>query len=291
MASFSIKLDPTLNIHYKDLLCEEEGEFSIPQYTFYAFKNKNWSFIFYKSGKVLIQGKDIDYPVKKFFNPDLVSEPKTQAELAPYPHIGCDESGKGDFFGPLCVAGVFLDEETALKLKTEGVMDSKKLDDKKILKLADIIKENAEVAVITISNKKYNELYKKIKNLNKLLAWAHSTVIEDLVNKTNAKNAVLDKFADEKVILSCLKEKSRQINLIQQTKAESDTAVASASIIARAEYVKKMSLISKNYEMDLPKGAGENVLLTGKSFIQKYGIEELNNVSKTHFKTFEILKS
>lgn len=296
MGSYSVKVDPKLWVHYKDILQFEEGEFSVPQYTFFSFKNKNWVFNFYKTGKVLIQGKDINYPLHKFFNKKseetIAASPsfmplEAQGELALYPHIGTDESGKGDFFGPLCVAGCYLTEENALKLKRMGAMDSKKLDDKKILELSELITANSVYEIVVIGNKKYNELYSKFKNLNKLLAWGHSTVIENLITKTSAKIAVLDKFANEKVILYYLKTKGKQVNLIQQTKAESDTAVACASILARARYVKLMSDMSYKYEMDFPKGASTLVLKTGKEFIKKYGIEELNNVSKTHFKTYE----
>lgn len=200
-----------------------------------------------------------------------------------------DESGKGDFFGPLIIAGCYLDEKQANFLKEKGIKDSKKLDDKKILTLAEIIKENSIFDIVAIGNKKYNELYSKFKNLNSLLAWGHSTVIENLLNKTNAKIAISDKFADERVILNALKQKGKTIQVIQQTKAEADCAVASASILARCEFVKRISKLNEEYEMTFPKGAGENVLIQGKKFKEKFGIEELKNVSKTHFKTYSSL--
>src|SRR5699024_8434800 len=139
--------------------------------------------------------------------------------------------------------------------------------------LAEIIKENSIFDIVAIGNKKYNELYSKFKNLNSLLAWGHSTVIENLLNKTNAKIAISDKFADERVILNALKQKGKTIQVIQQTKAEADCAVASASILARCEFVKRISKLNEEYEMTFPKGAGENVLIQGKKFKEKFGIE------------------
>ena len=43
------------------------------------------------------------------------------------PHIGTDESGKGDFFGPLVIAGVLVDEKNAQHFLNLGIKDSKKL--------------------------------------------------------------------------------------------------------------------------------------------------------------------
>ncbi len=289
MGTYTKTLDPSYFVHYRDLLKEENCTFSIPQYTVFQAKSKEWQITFYKSGKVLVQGKNIDYIVSKYFEQNYTSAIKTQnpeGEIAPYPHIGVDESGKGDFFGPLVIAGCYLTEENAKFLKNKGVVDSKKLEDKKILELAELIKKHSVWEVVPIGNKKYNELYMKFKNLNRLLAWGHATVLENLIVKTGAKIGISDKFGDEKLIINALKENGKQINLIQQTKAEQDVAVAAASIIARSEFVKRLSKISGEYEIDFPKGAGTNVLIKGKEFIQKYGYEELSKVSKKHFKTY-----
>ena len=161
----------------------------------------------------------------------------------------------------------------------------------KILLLSEEIKSNSIFDIVVIGNKKYNELYSRFKNLNRLLAWGHSTVLENLLNKTECNIAISDKFADESVIKNALKDKGKTIKLYQQTKAESDTAVACASILARCEFVKRISKLSQNYEINLPKGANDKVLSQARKFIEKYGIEELSNVSKTHFKTYELLKN
>ena len=290
MATYSKTIDKSLFIHYRDLLKNEDCVFSIPQYTVFKAKACDWEITFYNSGKVVVQGKNIDYIVQKYFEKDFKTDCKstaTDGEIAPYPHIGIDESGKGDFFGPLIVAGCYLNKENAELLKEKGAMDSKKLDDKKILALSNIIKENSIYDVVVVGNKKYNEIYSKFKNLNRLLAWGHATVLENLLLKTDCKIGISDKFGDEKFIQSALKEKGKQIELIQRPKAEADTAVACASIIARAEFVKRIAKMSADYEMDFPKGAGENVLIQGKKFIEKYGADELINVSKTHFKTYQ----
>lgn len=204
-----------------------------------------------------------------------------------YPHIGTDESGKGDFFGPLCTAGVYMTEEQAKKFSEMGVCDSKKLTDEKIEKLAIVLKNEVKYDVVTINPKKYNELYNNFKNLNKLLAWAHATVIENLISKTDAKTALCDQFGSERFILNALKTQGKQIELLQMPKAEQDTAVAAASILARNEFVKNIEKMGKKYGFKFPKGASNLVENCAKNFIEKNSIKELENVCKTHFITYK----
>ncbi len=282
---------------FKTVFEGENATFSTPQYMYFQARGKGFTASFYNSGKLVIQGTKTAEIVSKYFEP--VQNPlfdtensmpalknQTMGDIAPYPHIGIDESGKGDFFGPLVIAGAYLDEKGAKTLSKAGVTDSKKLDDKKILELENLIKEVSTFDIIAISPVKYNELYTKFKNLNKLLAWGHSTVLENLLAKKPCDIAISDKFADERVIQSALKERGKSIQLIQQAKAEADTAVAAASILARAEFVKRISSLSKEYGINLPKGASNLVLEQGQKFAEKYGRGELRNVAKLHFKTY-----
>lgn len=201
-------------------------------------------------------------------------------------HIGTDESGKGDFFGPLVIAGVMTDEKNAELFLSLGIKDSKKLSDKKILNLASEIKKNAPYSIIAVSNLKYNELYDKMKNLNKLLAWGHARAIENILEKTSCAYALSDKFGDESYIESALMKNGRNIKLKQMCKAESDVAVAAASILARAQFVQKLQDMEKNYGVKFQKGCSNLVKEDAKIFIQKYGKEKLKEVCKAHFKTF-----
>lgn len=203
------------------------------------------------------------------------------------PHIGVDESGKGDFFGPLCVAGVLVDEKNAEFFKSLGIRDSKKITDKKILELETKIKANAPHTVIVIANKRYNELYGNIKNLNKLLAWGHARAIENILEKENCEYALSDQFGDESLIKSALMKKGREIRLEQMVRAESDVAVAAASILARAAFVHKISALESEFGIIFPKGCASQVKDAAKEFIQKFGRERLNEVCKTHFKTYK----
>ncbi len=202
------------------------------------------------------------------------------------PHIGTDESGKGDFFGPLVIAGVLVDETNAKKFLDLGIKDSKKLSDKKMLSLAVEIKKAAPHSIIAISNSKYNELYANIKNLNKLLAWGHARAIENILNTNHCEYALSDKFGDEGLIKSALMKNGRSIRLEQMCKAESDIAVAAASVLARATFVQKMQDMENTYGIKFQKGCSALVKSVASDFIGKYGKERLKEVCKAHFKTY-----
>lgn len=201
-------------------------------------------------------------------------------------HIGTDESGKGDFFGPLVIAGVMVDEKAANIFLDAGIKDSKKVTDKKILTLEPLIKEYSTYSVVAITNGRYNELYGKIKNLNKLLAWGHARVIENVLEKETCEYALSDKFGDESLIKSALMEKGKSIRLEQMVRAESDIAVAAASILARAEFVHRMKSMEDTYGITFPKGCAPQVKVAAKEFIEKFGKPRMSEVCKTHFKTY-----
>ena len=201
-------------------------------------------------------------------------------------HIGTDESGKGDFFGPLVIAGVLVDEKSAEYFKELGIKDSKKLSDKKMLMLAGEIKKTAPHSIIAISNTKYNELYANIKNLNKLLAWGHAIAIENVLERNHCEYALSDKFGDESLIQSALMKNGRTIRLEQMCKAESDIAVAAASVLARATFVEKMQAMEETYGLKFQKGCSGLVKNVASEFISKYGKERLKEVCKAHFKTY-----
>jgi ribonuclease HIII len=207
-------------------------------------------------------------------------------------HIGIDESGKGDFFGPLVIAAVFVDSVSKDELKLMQVRDSKKISDNRILEMSRDIRQICPHALVAIGPDRYNQLYSKIKNLNRLLAWGHARSLENLLEKVDCHLAIADQFGDERLIQRALMEKGKQIQLIQRTKAEADIAVAAASILARAEFLTKLSQLSKMVGTTLPKGASSAVELAGRMIVKKHGMDSLGRVAKLHFKTTQtILKS
>ncbi len=205
----------------------------------------------------------------------------------PKSYIGTDESGKGDYFGPLVIAGVFADEKNIKLLKAKGVKDSKELSDRSIKLIAEeikkIVQDNFEIILIT--PKKYNELHSKVKNVNKILGWGHAKVLENLLLRSEAKEAISDKFGDESLIRNSLQEKGRSIALHQFTKAEKYTAVAAASILAREKMVEWFDIHNRMLKIELPKGASNAVNEAAKQIIKIYGTSKLGEIAKLHFRT------
>lgn len=209
-------------------------------------------------------------------------------------HIGTDESGKGDYFGPLVVAGFYLPDKQQEVLAELGVKDSKKTSDNRVLKLADVLKKGYKHSLVVIGPEKYNELYQKLKNLNRILAWAHSRAIENILEEVPCSQAVTDQFGDELYVTSALMKKGRNIELIQRTKGEEDLAVAAASILARAEFLKRMHFLSQDVGMEIPRGSSPKAEEIGLKIVKLHGVQILDKVAKKHFKLtqriFKLLK-
>ncbi len=255
--------------------------------------------VFYESGKLVAQGRGTQEFIEFLLEPEILKEVKLGYEtvLNPRllePRIGVDESGKGDFFGPLCIAGVYINERVITAWKDLGIRDSKNISsDKKIAELAAAIRKTpgAAVDVVAIGNEAYNRLYAKMKSVNTLLAWGHARVIENLLGQKHQMNppplrAMSDQFAASKdVIEKALMAAGREIEFIQQHRAEEDLAVAAASILARDEFVKGLGKLEKQFEMKLPKGASAAVDAAAKEFVAKFGAGALAKVSKLHFRT------
>ncbi|MBX3346960.1 MAG: ribonuclease HIII [Nitrospira sp.] len=199
--------------------------------------------------------------------------------------IGIDESGKGDYFGPLVIAAVFVTPTSEQDLALMQVRDSKKISDGRILEMAPDIRLLCPHSVVAIGPQRYNELYAKIKNLNRLLAWGHARALENLLQQVDCDLAIADQFGDERLILTALQEKGKRIRLVQRTKAESDLAVAAASILARADFLWRLQRLSQEVNTTLPKGASASVALAGRMVVKKYGRDRLGAVAKLHFKT------
>lgn len=198
-------------------------------------------------------------------------------------HIGVDESGKGDYFGPLVIAACYVGPEHLAEL--EGVRDSKKLTDPVALRLSTAIMRTCPHKLVVINPPKYNELYSSMRNLNKLLAWGHARAIEDVLEQHPAKLVISDQFADPAELKRRLFEKGRSVMLESVVRAESDIAVAAASVLARAQFLRRLKSLGEEFGITLPKGAGPPVLEAAKRFLAKYGESELSKVAKTHFKT------
>ncbi len=264
----------------------------------------------FSTGKALIQGKpgELQTQLKAWWDTrngsskESVAQTIAQSSFIERPaaiaentytgraRIGLDESGKGDYFGPLVIGAVFVDANTEDKLTALGVRDSKLLYDKRIIALAEQIKALCPHFLVPIEPKRYNELYTKVKNLNRLLAWGHAWTLENLLGKVTCDLAIVDKFGDDSYVRAALQEKGRQITVIQQTHAEADIAVAAASILARARFVEYMEQLSRKVGRTLPKGASDSsIIKIGRELVAEYGKDILNEIAKLHFKTTEAI--
>jgi len=200
--------------------------------------------------------------------------------------VGSDESGKGDYFGPLVVAAFFMPEGQEEVLRELGVKDSKRTSDARCLEIAAILKRGYPChSVVTIGPEKYNELWAKLRNLNRLLAWGHARAIENVLERVPAGKAVTDQFGDERFVRNALLKKGREIELVQMPRAEEDPAVAAASILARAEFLTRLHRLSQETGFELPKGASDQVEAAAVRLVRAKGPGILEKVAKTHFKT------
>jgi ribonuclease HIII len=200
-------------------------------------------------------------------------------------HIGTDESGKGDFFGPLVIAGFFMPDGQEGVLRELGVKDSKRTSDNRCREISANLRSNYICAVVAIGPERYNELYEKFRNLNRLLAWGHARVIENILERVDCVQAITDQFGDKSLVLDALMKKGRTIELIQQPRAEEDMAVAAASILARAEFLDRLRALSRDAGVELPKGAAPMVEEAGVRLVKALGVEALGRFAKLHFKT------
>lgn len=265
---------------------------------------------FFTTGRTLIQGKpgELQTRLKSWWDERKAAsgqpatpaasqspfvEAPSNAILKSYmgkARIGMDESGKGDYFGPLVIGAVYVDEQTEDKLVRLGVRDSKLLTDNRMLVIAEEIKALCPSFVLPVDPKRYNELYDKVQNLNRLLGWGHAWTLEKMLEKVSCNLAIVDQFGDESYVREVLREKGRQVTLVQQTHAEQDVAVAAASILARVKFVQQLEQLSKRVGKTLPKGAWDPaIVMTGRKIVAEYGQDTLREIAKLHFKTTEMI--
>jgi ribonuclease HIII len=299
LTSYTCKLSDTQAEALKSWLVAHGYRFREVPYARFAAERDKTNMVFYESRKLVVQGKGTQEFIEFVLEPEILKEARLgyEAVLNPellLPRLGVDESGKGDFFGPLCVAGVYVNEAVVKAWKDAGVRDSKTIStDNRIKELAEVIRKTPGCVstVVPIGNEAYNRLFAKMHSVNSMLAWGHARVIENLMLLKYQMNpapirAISDQFASHKeVVAKALMSLGKGIELIQKHKAESDLAVAAASILARHEFVTRLGAMGKQYGMVFPKGASAAVDAAAKEFIAKQGVENLPKVAKMHFRT------
>lgn len=279
----------------RGVLEDKSFAFESKPYCLYAAARPGVNVLVYEKGpKVVVQGKGTEDFVTNTLEPLILERAELGYEEVHnpemfQPHIGVDESGKGDFFGPLVIAGAYVDAGIARQLRELGVMDSKRIgSDARIKALASEMQRIAgfRSEVIVIAPERYNELYTKFGNLNRLLAWGHAKVIENLLARVpDCPRALSDQFANPRVLQRALQERGRSIIIEQRTKAESDPAVAAASILARHRFVSWLDDTGERMGVPLPKGVSPAVKDAARRIVSERGGMMLPAVAKMHFKT------
>jgi len=298
LGSYTCALDAAQGDALEAYVREHGFEMREVPYARFAGKLERVNVVFYESGKLVVQGRGTREFVEFVLEPEILKEARLgyEAELEPgltVARIGVDESGKGDFFGPLCIAGVYVNEGVCRVLVEAGVRDSKRVSsDRRIAALAKVIREapGCVWSVVPVGPDAYNRLYGKMRNVNRLLAWGHARVIENLLEKGGEMDpapvrAISDQFASTKATVEkALLARGRELELVQRHKAESDMAVAAASILARHEFVTRLADLSEEMEVELPRGAGKLVDVAAKVLVEKYGEVGLEQACKLHFR-------
>jgi ribonuclease HIII len=302
--SYSCKLTAEQGDQLRRLLDSKGYSFREIPHALFAAQQEKLNVVFYRTGKLLVQGKETESFVKFLLEPEILGEARMGYEhvLDPTlldPRIGIDESGKGDYFGPLCVAGVYVNASIIPLFEDAGLMDSKKISsDRRIAQLAEMIRKTPGClyTVIPIGPEAYNRLHLKMRTVNALLAWGHARAIENLMERKNFMNpppvrAISDQFARSKsTVARALMSEGREIKLVQRHKAEEDIAVAAASILARDAFVSGLEDLGEQIGFELPKGAGPRVIEVAKKIVQNVGKQKLATYSKLHFKTTQAVQ-
>lgn len=272
---------------------------STPQGAIFRAKTENATVTAYKSGKVLFQGSTPDIEAQKWIADSgaKAQQPKKEGTIyAPSPtlfksnHIGSDEAGTGDYFGPITVAGVFVEGHQIEQLKSMGVKDSKNLTDTTIRKLAkEIIKLNIPYSLLVLHNEKYNKLQRQGWTQGKMKAVLHQHVINNLLKKVENKTLdgiIIDQFCEPAVYKKHISSENQTLaeNTYFMTKAESySIAVAAGSIIARTSFLNEMDKLTEQMGITIPKGASKKVDQTIAQIISSKGETILDTCAKTHF--------
>ena len=271
-------------------------EFRPVPFARYAASRDKVNVVLYQSGKLVVQGAGASDFIEFVLEPEILKEARMgyEALLDPsllLPRIGVDESGKGDFFGPLCVAAVYVNESVIKAWEDAGIRDSKRVSsDPRIGELARIIRSTRGCAfdVVPIGNAAYNRLHASMGNVNSILAWGHARAIENLLGRRQLVpppvRVISDQFARGPGTLErALMKLGRNVELIQRHRAESDLAVAAASILARDAFVTALNRMGKEFGMPFPKGASADSDAAARLFVEKFGATRLPEVAKMHF--------
>ncbi len=299
MTCYTVSLDQQQTEILRETLQKLGWESRVVPHSTLAMRGPDVQVVVYNSGKCLVQGKGTAEFVEFTLEPIILKRAELGYSDRLHPemyveHIGVDESGKGDFFGPLVVAGVYASAEGVAQLQKWGVRDSKKISSSRVVEdLYRKIRRSSlfAVEVILLQPSKYNELQQKMHTTNQLLGWAHAKVASKLLERQpQCRRVVFDKFAkDPLTILKFLTKTTQDVEVVQRHRAEEDPVVAAASIVARRFFLRWLTQTSKDLGVTIPAGASITVKECARLLLQRIGKEKLSAYVKTHFKTWKEL--
>lgn len=297
--SYTLKLDEQQAKTLESIVRDGTFQLRDVPYARFSGTKKDVQVTFYESGKLVVQGKGTQDFVQFVLEPQVLGEARLGYEnlLHPErldPRLGVDESGKGDFFGPLCIAGVYVNADVLAAWEGQGIRDSKNISsDAQVARLADLIRKTPGCVhnVVSVGPEAYNRMHASNGSVNRVLAWGHARVIENLLGLRHRMNpppvrAISDQFATDKgTVERALMALGRDLELVQRHRAEADLAVAAASILARDEFVRRLKRLEEEFGVSLPKGASAAVESAGREFVARHGPDTLAKVAKMHFRT------
>lgn len=303
LSSYTVKLDDA-QMEKLRAIVEARGwtPFSVA-YTRFAFKADHLkvNVCAYTSGKVVIAGRGTEDFVRDVVEPEVTQAARLGYDDVLHPewfeaHAGLDESGKGDFFGPVIAATVIADSPAIETWIKAGVKDSKTVAEPQIMKLDALIRgsKGAVARTCYCGMPKYNQLMLRPgANLNRLLAWQHATALEQALAQKRVAWGLLDQFSEQPWTQRELAKKGvADFDLRMRPRAEEDPVVAAASVVARAEFVRQMHALSQRFGEKLQKGAGPLVREQGARLVEKLGARALGDFAKLHFRTaYEIVSA
>lgn len=282
---FNSKSIEKMKTFYKEDLIENSNPYIVA-----AYKNENCNIFIYTTNVVVFQGKNASYE-SSIWQEDYFNSFTFNCD-----HAGSDETGTGDFFGPIIVVATYVTKKDFPLLFELGVGDSKNISDEKIKIIAPVLIKNIPYSQLALDNAKYNDLVLNKKfNQNKIKSYLHNQALLTLQKKlkNNISFFVIDQFTPKDKYFNYLKG----VDIVEQnieftTKGEeASLAVAAASIIARYSFVKRMEKLGNKLKITLPKGASDLVDETARKILNKYNsLEVFNSIAKLNFKNYETLK-
>lgn len=274
----SVDIEDNTSIEiYKKLSTDSSYRNKEVQYSKWALSSPFATVTLYNTNKLVIYGKSahalykILFPVEN--ETDMIA--------------GLDETGKGDYFGPMITACVCSDARELDNLRLLGVKDSKSLKDDKIIYLAKKILENKNIiSSVNVPNMQtYNNLFAEIQNQNSMLSLQHWDCLKRVFGKTNIDMVIIDKYASEENIEKYRPNELKELKVNIAIKAERNTAVAAASIVAKYYQIEAFKKLSQEYKIDLKRGCSKEVMLQAVDLVKRDGKNILGGVAKLHFKT------